>query len=141
MNELVAARVIDAKRELVFGAWTNPELLAQWWGPRGFTNTFNEFDPRPGGAWTFVMHGPDGTDYPNSNVFVEIVSPERIVIKHIVAPVFTLTALFEELDGKTGIIFRQQFEEAAVFEQVKGYAAPGNEQNLDKLTEVVMKLV
>lgn len=139
-NELVATRVIDAPREQVFQAWIDPELLAQWWGPRGFTNTFSIFEPRPGGTWEFVMHGPNGVDYPNKNAFAEIVSPERIVILHQHAPVFRLTAVFEDLDGKTGVIFRQQFENASVFEQVKGYAGKGNDENLDKLTEVVMKL-
>ncbi|MBM7563966.1 SRPBCC family protein [Paenibacillus sacheonensis] len=140
-NELVAVRVIEAPRETIFRAWTDPELLAAWWGPRGFTNTFSAFDPRPGGIWEFVMHGPNGADYPNTNEFVEITSPERIVLKHVVAPVFRLTAVFEDLGGRTGMIFRQQFETAAVFEQVKNYAGPGNEENLDKLAEVVAKLV
>ncbi|SFJ13220.1 Uncharacterized conserved protein YndB, AHSA1/START domain [Paenibacillus sp. UNC496MF] len=139
-NELVEVRVIDAPRETVFRAWTDPALLARWWGPRGFTNTFSAFDLRPGGTWEFVMHGPNGTDYPNTNVFVEIAPPERIVLKHVKAPVFVLTALFEDVDGKTRVVFRQQFETAAVYEQVKAYAGKGNEENLEKLAEVVASL-
>src|SRR4051794_12623895 len=87
-REIVATRVFDAPRELVFKAWTDPEHLAQWWGPTGFTNTFHEFDLRPGGVWRFVMHGPDGVDYKNENVFVEIVKPERIVFDHVSGPKF-----------------------------------------------------
>ena len=84
-GEIVSTRVFDAPREVVFRAFTDPALLARWWGPKGFTNTFHEFDPRPGGAWRFVMHGPDGTDYPMTKDFVEVVPPERIVLQHIQA--------------------------------------------------------
>ena len=61
-REIVSIRVFDFPRELVFNAWTDPEHLVHWWGPKGFTNTFHEFDLRPGGIWRFVMHGPDGRD-------------------------------------------------------------------------------
>jgi uncharacterized protein YndB with AHSA1/START domain len=78
-REIVTTRVFDAPRELVFKAWTDPDHLAQWWGPKGFTNTFQEFDMRPGGIWRFVMHGPDGVDHKNKSVFVEVVKPGRKV--------------------------------------------------------------
>ena len=77
-REIVAARVFDAPRELVFDAWTDPEHVAQWWGPNGFTNTIHEMDVRPGGVWRFVMHGPDGVDYNNKIVYIEVVKPERL---------------------------------------------------------------
>ena len=64
-RELVITRVIDAPRELVYEAWTDPKHLAQWWGPTGFSTTTRNFDFRPGGVWRFVMHGPDGRDYQN----------------------------------------------------------------------------
>src|SRR4051794_34340238 len=64
-REIVATRIFEAPRELVFTMWTDREHVAKWWGPRGFTNTIHEMDVRPGGTWRFVMHGPDGTDYPN----------------------------------------------------------------------------
>lgn len=87
-REIVSARVFDVPRDLVFRAWTGPEHLAKWWGPRGFTNTIHEFDLRPGGVWRFVMHGPEGSDHRNKSVFVEVVKPERIVFDHVSDPQF-----------------------------------------------------
>ena len=58
-REIVATRVFDASRELVFNMWIDPKHVAQWWGPKGFTNTIQEMDVRPGGVWRFIMHGPD----------------------------------------------------------------------------------
>jgi uncharacterized protein YndB with AHSA1/START domain len=132
-REIVSMRVFDAPRELVWRAFTDAEHLQHWWGPKGFTNTFDEFDFRPGGAWRFVMHSPDGTDFKNENVFVEIAFLERIVFDHLSAPKFRVTALFEDQGGKTRLTFRQLFESAEVCESVKPYAVPGLEQNLDKL--------
>lgn len=68
-------RTIDAPRDLVFDAWTDPAHVGQWWGPDGFTTTTHEIDIRPGGVWRFTMHGPDGVDYPNEIAFEEIVPP------------------------------------------------------------------
>lgn len=82
--EIVVTRVFDAPRDLVFDAWTKEEHLSKWWGPQDFTITIHQFDMKPGGTWEFIMHGPDGVDFPNTNVFVEINKPERIVIKHAV---------------------------------------------------------
>ena len=81
-REIVIERIFDAPRELVWEAWTNPEHVAQWWGPDGFTTTIEKMEFRVGGVWKLVMHGPDGTDYPNSSMFREIVEPERIVFSH-----------------------------------------------------------
>jgi uncharacterized protein YndB with AHSA1/START domain len=133
-RDIVSARVLSAPRERVFAAWTDPALLARWWGPKGFRNTFQEFDPRPGGAWRFVMHGPDGVDYKNKSVFVEILRPERIVFQHL-EPMhrFEVTATFAELDGKTKVVFRMRFATAAERDRVKGFVVEGNEQNFDRL--------
>jgi uncharacterized protein YndB with AHSA1/START domain len=132
-REIVTTRVLDAPRELVFKAWIDPDRLAQWWGPKGFTNTFQEFDPRPGGTWRFVMHGPDGVDYKNESVFVEIVKPERIVFQHVSGPRFQMTATFVEQAGKTRLTWRMLFESAAACDRVKTLAVEANEQNLDRL--------
>ena len=75
-------RVFNAPRKMVFDAWTDPRQVAQWWGPRGFTTTISEMDVRPGGVWRLVMHGPDGTDYKNKVVYLEVAKPERLVYKH-----------------------------------------------------------
>ncbi|HEX8169871.1 MAG TPA: SRPBCC family protein [Thermoanaerobaculia bacterium] len=134
--EILNMRRIGAPRERVFRAWTDPEQLARWWGPAGFTNTFHEFDPRPGGAWRFVMHGPNGTDYKNESVFAEV-GPERIVIDHISAPRFRLAADFADDDGGTHITWRMTFASAEECARVRGYVVPANEQNLDRLEAVL----
>lgn len=132
-REIVTTRVVDAPRERVFRAWTDPEHLARWWGPKGFTNTFQEFDLRPGGTWRFVMRGPDGVEHKNESVFVEIVKPERIVFRHVSGPEFQVTATFAERAGKTRVTFQMLFDTAAACEKVKRFAVGANEQNFDRL--------
>src|ERR1700688_4411146 len=78
-REVVFTRVFDAPRGLVFKVWTDPKHVAQWWGPHGFTNPVCELDARPGGAIRIHMRGPDGTIYPMTGVYREIVEPERLV--------------------------------------------------------------
>jgi len=78
-HELVPTRVFDAPRELVWKVWTDPKHVARWWGPHGFTNPVCELDVRPGGAIRIHMRGPDGTVYPMTGVYLEVVEPERIV--------------------------------------------------------------
>src|SRR6478735_6105977 len=87
-REIVASRVFDAPRDLVFKMWTDREHAGNWWGPKGFRTTIHEMDVRPGGVWRFVMHGPDGRDYQNKIVYVEVVRPERLVYDHVSGPVF-----------------------------------------------------
>lgn len=132
-REIVTTRIVDAPRDRVFKAWSDPGQLALWWKPTGFTNTFHEFDLRPGGAWRFVMRAPDDIDYQNESVFVEIVKPERIVFDHITGPRFTLAASFEDLGRKTRVTFRQVFQSAALRDKVVAFAVEANEQNLDRL--------
>jgi uncharacterized protein YndB with AHSA1/START domain len=76
-------RVFDAPRALVWRAWTDPKMMAQWFGPRGFTSTVPELDVRVGGVLRIIMHGPDGNDYPMKGVFREVVAPERLVFTNI----------------------------------------------------------
>lgn len=141
-REIFATRVFKAPRELVFRAWTEPEHLAHWWGPKGFTNAFFEFDLKPGGKWRFTMHGPDGVDYPNESIFVEIVKPERIVFRHLSAPHFVVTATFAGQEDKTILTWRMLFETEKARDAVisKYNAAEGLKQNLDKLGEYLMKM-
>jgi uncharacterized protein YndB with AHSA1/START domain len=84
-REIVLSRVFDAPRKMVWEAWTDPKQVAQWWGPKGFTTTIEEMDVRPGGVWKQVMHGPDGTDYSNESVFLDVVLYERLVYRECVA--------------------------------------------------------
>ena len=81
-REIVISRVIDAPRELVFEVFTEVRHLSRWWGPEGFTTTTRAFEFRVGGAWDFVMHGPDGTDYQEWISWTEIAPPERIALLH-----------------------------------------------------------
>src|ERR1035438_6868275 len=79
-KELILTRVFDAPREIVFKAWTEVERLKRWWGPKNFTNSVCEIDPRPGGAMRIHMRAPDdGVIYPMTGVFQEIAEPERLV--------------------------------------------------------------
>lgn len=139
-NAIIAVRVIDMPRDKIYGAWADPELLARWWGPKGFTNTFHEFSFKEGGQWTYTMHGPDGTDYQNHNVFEQIVPLERIAIRHLSGHEFLLTAVFEDAGGGTRLTFCQQFMDAEEYERVKPYCIEGNEQNLDRLGALLHEL-
>jgi uncharacterized protein YndB with AHSA1/START domain len=97
-REIVTARLIDAPRERVFEAFADPDRLTRWWGPKA-SPTFREFDLRPGGYWRFVLHGPNGADYQNESVFVEIVKPERIVLDH-VSLQFQMTLTLDDQAGR-----------------------------------------
>src|SRR5687767_1696822 len=100
-RELGISRLINAPRELVWEAWTNPDHIKHWWGPAGFTNSITKMDVQPGGEWEFIMHGPDGTDYKNKHIYREIVRPEKLVLEHVTGPKFVMTATFEAQGDKT----------------------------------------
>jgi uncharacterized protein YndB with AHSA1/START domain len=145
-REMTATRLLDAPRELVWEAWTDPRHVAQWWGPNGFTNTIQEMDVRPGGVWRLVMHGPDGTDYKNKIIFLEVVKPELLVYKHAgdegTEPVnFHVTVTFAKEGDKTRLTMRALFPSAAAREHViKKYGADeGMKQNLARLEQYVTK--
>ncbi len=132
-REFVTTRVFDAPRERVFDAIRDPARLARWWGPKGFTNTFQDFDLRTGGAWRFVMHGPDGTDYKNESVFVDVAAPERVVFDHVVGHLFRMTMTLDDLGEKTRLTWRMRFKSAAEHDKVKGFVPAANEENFDRL--------
>ena len=134
---LVTSRIIDAQRDRVYVAFSDPAQLACWWGPKGFRNTFHEFNLRPGGKWRFVMHGPNGIDYENESLFIEIAPYERVILRHISAPQFELTVTFEEVEGKTRVGWTQLFNTAAECQRVARFAVEANEQNLDRLAALV----
>ena len=110
-REIVLTRVFDAPRELVFQAYTQPEHLAKWYGPDGFTITSFEDDCRVGGWWRFMMHGPDGKDWPNRIEYREVVRPERLVFDHgrdedDDPHQFFVTITFDDEGGKTRLTSR-----------------------------------
>lgn len=104
-NELYIERIYDAPVKMVWEAWVDPEKVGKWWGPRGFTLTSKQKDVRPGGTWTYTMHGPDGVDWPNRTVFHEVVKYSKLVYDHGAndnqPPMFRVTVQFTELAGKT----------------------------------------
>jgi uncharacterized protein YndB with AHSA1/START domain len=140
-REFLHARLIDAPRERVYRAFAQPAHLAQWWGPDGFSSTFETFDLRVDGQWRFVMHGPDGTDYPNEMVFRELAAPERVVLEHL-GPVhhFFLTITLTAEAGKTRVGWRQVFDTAEHREAIAQWVHPANEQNLSRLAVEVQNV-
>ncbi|HLK19126.1 MAG TPA: SRPBCC domain-containing protein [Bryobacteraceae bacterium] len=141
-RELVFTRLLDAPRELVYKMWTNPAHLIQWYGPKGFVTSVYQMDVRPGGEWRLTMRGPDGKDYKNHIVFVEVKKPERLVFKHVPEagsePVtFETTVTFAEEQGKTRVTLRMLFptEEEKEFVVKKHGAKEGGEQMFGKLAD------
>ncbi|MBI2738674.1 MAG: SRPBCC family protein [Rhodospirillales bacterium] len=108
-RELVLTRLINAPREKVYRAWTDPELLKQWFAPKPYTTPVVEVDVRPGGSAYFVMRGPDGKDLPNHGVYLEVVPNEKLVSTDAYVkawepsekPFMTLILTFEDEGGKT----------------------------------------
>jgi len=136
-STLRTERLIAAPTDKVFGAFEQPERLARWWGPNGFTNTFVEFDFRPGGHWRHIMRGPDGRNYPNETIFREIRPCERIVLEHVMDPWFTLTIELIPEGNQTRIVWSQEFKSRQVAEALRSLCEPANEQNLDRLEQVL----
>lgn len=133
-HAIVTTRLLAASCERVWAMFSDPAALAQWWGPEGFTNTFQEFDFRPGGIWRFTMRGADGSAYAMDHRFPEIVAPERIVVRHLQpGHDFTLTIALAERAGRTAIAWRMLFDDPAEAARVRPFVVPANEQNLDRL--------
>jgi len=128
-------RLLSAPRELVFEVWTNPDHIKNWWGPNGFTSTIHKMDVNAGGEWEFILHGPDGTDYKNKCVFIEVKSPERIVYDHISGPKFRSEITFDALGMKTLLTMRMLFDSAEELEKtIKTFGADeGLKQNIERL--------
>ncbi len=136
-REIYAKRVFDAPRELVWKVWTEPEHIGKWWGPIGFRTTTSRMEVKPGGVWEHVMHGPDGRNYENRIVYVEVVKPERIVYDHVSYPPFRSTVLFEEEGAKTAVSMRMVFESAELRAKVakEHKAVEGLTQTLGRMGE------
>lgn len=136
-REIFNSRLIDASPQKIFSAFSDPEHLQKWWGPNGFTNTFQEFNFSKEGVWNFVMHGPDGRDYVNQSIFREIVLTKKIVIEHLNAPHFILNVTLEEIENKTKISWSMIFDSAEMRNNVAAYVGDANEQNFDRLEKEI----
>jgi uncharacterized protein YndB with AHSA1/START domain len=142
-REFTISREFAAPRELVWQAWTDPEHLAQWWGPRDFTNPVSKWDVRPGGKIYDVMRAPNGVDYPMGGEFREVVAPERLVLacgalddqgEMLFEILHTVT--FTEQDGNTKLLIQSRVTMTTpdAGKYIGGYE-PGMTQSLDKLSE------
>ncbi|MFF5303153.1 SRPBCC family protein [Streptomyces sp. NPDC013161] len=146
-REIVIARVIGAPREVVFEAFTRVRHLSRWWGPEGFTTTTRSFEFRVGGAWDFVMHGPDGTDYQEWITYREIVPPERIALLHGESRddpnAFESLLTFEPAGDGTRIVMRTLFPTKELRDEAaeKYHAIEGGEQTLGNLAAYVVELI
>ena len=140
-REISITRILNAPKELVFEAWTDPKHLSEWWGPNGFTTTIDKMDLKPGGKWLHTMHGPDGTDYPNEATFTEIVKPDLIKFTHAL-PKFDVTVTFEAIGNKTKLTMRNVFETAEIRNIVaKEYGAvEGQVQTINRFEELLSKM-
>ena len=140
-RELVITRTLNAPADLAWEVFTQPEHIANWWGPNGFTNTIYTMDVRPGGLWELVMHGPDGTDYKNKSIYKEIVPLKKIVFDHF-NPDFTTTIEFTDLGEQTHINWHMLFNTAEEFIQVvKTFKADeGLKQNIERLNAYLLGL-
>lgn len=139
-REIHSFRVFDVPAEKLFEAWMNPLLLSKWWGPAGFTNTFHEFDPRPGGRWKFTMHGPEKGHYENVVEYLKIEHPRLIVWNRISQPHFRVVASFEKLGThKTRLDFRMQFATKEACDKIRKFAPEKNEENFDRLEAVLQE--
>jgi uncharacterized protein YndB with AHSA1/START domain len=139
--EIVSTRIINFPVELVFSAWSDPKHLKNWWGPKGFTNTFEEFDFRVGGRWKFVMHAPDKGNFQNEAEFINIEKPNRIAWKRHSKPLFNIVATFEEVaNDKTKIVFRMVFDTAEESNKLRPFVVGKNEENFDRLEAELTKM-
>jgi uncharacterized protein YndB with AHSA1/START domain len=140
-REFTLTRIFDSPRDLVFKAWTDPQHLAQWWGPKLFTNPVCELDLRPGGALRIVMRAPNGSEFPMIGVFREIAAPERLVFtniavdaagNHLIEGLTTVT--FAEHNGKTRLTLhtRAAALTAQAVRMIEGMDT-GWTQSIDKL--------
>ena len=143
-REIALMRRFAAPRALVYEAFTQPEHLAQWWGPDGFTITTYEMNVAEGGVWRYMMHGPDGTDYPNKMTYSEVVPNERLVYDQgdFDTVMFQGRVTFADVDGGTEVTLHLTFPTAEACQIVKEQygAVEGGQQTLAHLAEYLKRL-
>jgi uncharacterized protein YndB with AHSA1/START domain len=139
--EIVTIRTFNYPRQRVYRAWTEPDHLQNWWGPNGFTNTFNLFDLRVGGRWSFIMHGLDKGHYHNECTFVVIQEPELLVWDRQSKPIFQVEVIFDAIaENETRVTFKQKFETVEECNKLRKYVPEKNEENMDRLENELKKM-
>ncbi len=133
LNTFDSSRYFACTPTTLFAAIRQPERLARWWGPDGFSNRFEVFEFRNGGRWVFDMIGPDGTRYANECVFFHIEDNRQVVVDHTCAPLFRLTITLTPEGEGTRVQWLQVFEDGAFAQAMKHMLEPANAQNLDRL--------
>ncbi|MBB6324824.1 uncharacterized protein YndB with AHSA1/START domain [Algoriphagus iocasae] len=133
-REMHMFRVLNVPIDLVWEVWSKPEHISQWWGPSGFTNTIKTMEFKAEGDWIFIMHGPDGKNYPNHSIFKEIIPFKKIVFEHF-NPHFITTVLFEAKGDKTEMDWTVVLDSEEILQAViKNHnALEGLKQNGEKL--------
>jgi len=144
-NVLIHTRLLDAPRDLVWEVWTEPQHIKEWWGPDGFSLTTKSMNVAPGQVWDFVMHGM-GQDWDNKIEYLEVRRPSLLSYRHSGAKSenynFTVTVLFEEVNGKTLLTMRSVFKSKEIIDELntKVNAIEGGKQTLNRLTQYVHTL-
>lgn len=142
-QEITLSRTFPAPKDLVFEVWTKPEHVENWWGPDGFTITTHQMDFRVGGMWRYIMHGPDGTDFPNRIVYTLIEPTDRIEYDHsddgdTPAIFFKAKITFEEMDGETTVTLNSKFPSPEALQAVMQFGViEGGRQHLASLANYV----
>lgn len=139
-NAIHIIRHYEAPLQAVWDAWTDPAQVAQWWGPRGFSLTTHSKDLRTGGSWIYTMHGPDGTDYPNNTVYLEVQPLRKLVYDHGAnderPPLFRVTVLFSEEGGRTVMDMRMELPTVEAAQQTRSFIKQaGGNATWDRLAE------
>lgn len=139
--EVLNERLFAVDRNMLFRAFSEAELLEQWWGPHGFTNRISAFDFRTGGTWQITMTASNGTDFHNVSTFREIVVPQRIVFEHH-EPIHVYTMeidLTDEMEG-TRLNWRMVFNATEENLQLQKFIKAANEQNFDRLEDFLLQI-
>jgi uncharacterized protein YndB with AHSA1/START domain len=143
-NEIKLERVFDAPVKMVWAAWTEPDQVAQWWGPRGFTITSHSKDIRTGGHWHYTMHGPNGVDYVNKTKYLEVETYSKMVYDHggndEQKPLFRVTVLFKEINKKTHMDMTMTLDTPEAAEETRQIIKKaGGNSTWDRLAEYLEK--
>lgn len=141
-HELIFSRTFAAPVDVVYRAWTDIDQLVNWWGPKGFSLTIRTMQLKVGGVWEYVLHGPDGMDYPNRAVFEEIDPPKRLVFfntgghvsdRHLTC---RMIVTFDERDAQTLVTLRMQFATPTSLDRAKTRGAEqGGLESFARLAE------